>query len=409
MAHLLGFRIKNYRSLADVRVGQTYQTDSKSPPLPPLSAFIGRNGCGKSTLLDAFGFIADALANGVEAACDAPLRGGFARLRTQQAKGPIEFELFFEHDEHKWPMIYELKVDEANGVPRVFSESLRERRAKEVKGKPYYFLKLSKGRGKVWAGKSAEGDRASDQKVALADLNRLGITQLENNLKLHPRIVRFREYVAQWYLSYFVPDAARALPAVGAQRLLDRTGSNIGNVLQYFQRSTERETEFQEILHEITRAIPGLKKITAAESIDGRLLLKFDESGYEDPFFQQSMSDGTLKMLAYAILLADPSPRPFVGIEEPENGLYVELVEHLARRLKTKAEESALTQLLVTTHSPYFVDALQPDQVWLMQKVKGRTTVTRVSDIPGANELVEQGIPLGSVWYSNHLQVPDAT
>jgi predicted ATPase len=110
-------------------------------------------------------------------------------------------------------------------------------------------------------------------------------------------------------------------------------------------------------------------------------------------------------MLAYAILLNDPDPRPFLGIEEPENGLYVQLVESLARQLRKGAESSgSMLQVLVTTHSPYFVDALSPEQVWLMKKGDdGTTTVQRVANLPQIKQLVDQEIPLGSLWYSNEF------
>jgi predicted ATPase len=175
-------------------------------------------------------------------------------------------------------------------------------------------------------------------------------------------------------------------------------------VLQYFER--EYKQEFREILARLAESIPGLRNITPELSPDKRLLLKFDEAGYVDPFYQQSMSDGTLKMLAYAVLLADPSPRPFIGIEEPENGLYVRLVERLAGQLASHAESTTSpTQLLVTTHSPYFVDALQPTQVWLMRKGDdGRAVATCTADMPEIRSLTAQGLPLGSLWYSNHFE-----
>lgn len=402
MARLLGIHIRNYRALADVAIGQV--TYAKGDALPRLACFIGPNGSGKSTLLDAFGFVADCLLEGVEAACDKPARGGFDRLRTQGNKGPIEFELFFEEEDPARPIVYALHLDLIEGVPGVVAETLRQRRVGETRGKPYYFLKLSRGRGKVWAGEvdvGKESDRA--QKVDLADPNRLGITTL-GNLAEHPRIVRLRTYIEQWYLSYFVPDAARSLPAAGAQKWLDRTGANVGNVLQYFER--EYKKEFSEILKRVAKAIPGLTKITPELSQDKRLLLRFDEAGYVDPFYQQSMSDGTLKMLAYAVLLADPMPRPFIGIEEPENGLYVRLVESLAGQLMTHAESKANpTQIMITTHSPYFVDALRPEQVWLMRKGEdGHVIALRTADLPQIRSLTQQGLPLGSLWYSNHFE-----
>ncbi|MBX3197811.1 MAG: AAA family ATPase [Labilithrix sp.] len=402
MARLLGIRIKNYRALADVALGQV--TYAKGDALPRLVCLIGPNGSGKSTLLDAFGFVADCLLEGVEAACDKSARGGFENLRTQGQSGPIEFELFFEDDDSLRPIVYLLHVDLVQGVPAVVKETLRQRQQGETRGKPYHFLKLDNGVGKVWTGQSVDvrAEKSDSQRVRLAEQDKLGITTL-GNLSEHPRIVRLRSYIEQWYLSYFVPDAARDLPPAGAQRWLDRKGSNVGNVLQYFQR--QYPEEFKSILKRLARAIPGLKKITPEQSKDKRLLLKFDETGYKDPFFQQNMSDGTLKMLAYAVLLEDPSPRPFIGIEEPENGLYVRLVERLASQFTTRATSTApATQILVTTHSPYFVDALRPEQVWLVRKDEhGHATAQRAADIPEIRSLSAEGIPLGSLWYSNHF------
>jgi predicted ATPase len=403
MARLLGIHIKNYRALADVRLGQVQY--SKGTPLPRLTCLIGPNGSGKSTLLDAFGFVADCLLDGVEAACDKSWRGGFDRLRTQGASGPISFEIFFEAGDDSRPIVYQLVVDLVDGVPAAVEETCRQRREGETLGKPYYFLKLKRGKGKVWTGQAvgqATGDSRNSQRVTLVDLDKLGIATL-GNLSEHPRIVALRSYIEQWYLSYFVPNAARALPATGAQRWLDREGSNIGNVLQYYQRQYPQQ--FDSILVRLARAIPGLKKITPEASKDKRLLLKFDEQGYADPFFQDSMSDGTLKMLAYAVLLEDPHPRPFIGIEEPENGLYVRLVERLASQFSSRvADDNLSTQLLVTTHSPYFVDSLQPQQVWLIRKGSdGHAQAIRAADVPTIEEMSKQGIPLGSLWYSNHF------
>ncbi|MBN1606839.1 MAG: AAA family ATPase [Polyangiaceae bacterium] len=401
MARLQGIRIKNFRALADVAVGQVKYASGDT--LPGMACFIGPNGSGKSSLMDVFGFISQCLSDGVEAACDHPARGGFDRLRTQGCAGPVEFELFFDAGDAERPIVYALAIDQVSGVPAVLRESLRQRRRGETRGKPYYFLKLEKGKGKVWAGAyDVSIDSKKAERVKLADATQLGIATL-GNLDKHPRIVTVREYIEEWYLSYFVPDAARELQATGAQRWLDRRGSNVGNVLQYYQRQYPKQ--FGQILKDVARAIPGLKKIEPKPSEDNRLLIRFDEAGYKDPFYQQSMSDGTLKMLAYAVLLADPKPRPFIGIEEPENGLYVQLIEQLARRLVAHAEDKKTrTQVLVTTHSPYFVDALKPEQVWLIEKgPDGCARVTRTTEFQAVREMVDQGIPLGSLWYSRHF------
>ncbi len=279
MARLLGIRIKNYRALAEFRLGQVEY--GKGEPLPRLACLIGPNGSGKSTVLDAFGFLADCLLEGVESACDKPHRGGFDRLRTQGTSGPIEFEIFFEAGDELRPIVYELFVNLVNNVPSVVKETLRQRQRGETRGKPYYFLKLENGIGKVWAGQSVSVSAQSrdSRKVQLAALDKLGIATL-GNLAEHPRIVQLRSYIEQWYLSYFVPEAARTLPPAGAQRWLDRQGSNIGNVLQYYQR--QYEDQFGDILKRVTKAIPGLTNIAPEITKDKRLLLRFDERGYQE-------------------------------------------------------------------------------------------------------------------------------
>ena len=405
MARLLGIRIKNFKSFADLKLGQVEY--GKGEPLPAFVCFIGPNGSGKSTLLDAFGFVSDCLLEGIEAACDKPSRGGFDRLRTQGSTSPISFELFFEHDDPERPIVYNLQIDLVEGIPSAIKETLRQRRKGETRGQPYLFLNLNRGRGRVWAGNrvGAAQDVKTSMVVRLADLNQLGLATL-GNLAEHPRIVALRSYIEQWYLSYFVPDAARELQPSGAQKWLDRKGSNVGNVLQYLQRAYSKR-DFQRIIDQVTHAIPGLKSISCEPSQDKRLLIRFNENGYVDPFYQQSMSDGTLKMLAYAVLMSDPQPRPFIRIEEPENGLYIQLIEHLARQFVAHSvDKNKPTQLLVTTHSSYFVDALSPDQVWIIRKdVQGHANAIRVADLPFVRELAMQGIPLGAQWYSNHFEV----
>lgn len=402
MAHLLGLRIQNYRSLADVTLGQVGY--GQGDPLPPLTCFIGPNGSGKSTLLDAFGFMADCLRDGVEAACDVPQRGGFSRLRTQGSDGPIRFDLYYRESLQARPITYSFAVDEVDGLPVVVEETLKQRRRGQKHGRPFPFLRLEQGVGRVWAGDATEDEEgATSREIQLDDIGRLGITTL-GQLKEHPRIVGLRSYIESWYLSYFLPDAARKLPPAGAQKHLDRTGENLGNVVQYMERA--HQDRFQVVLDRIARKIPGIRSISHERSPDGRLLLRFNEQGYTDPFYQQSMSDGTLKMFAYLLLLEDPEPRPFIGIEEPENGLYHKLLEELARELLHHAESSqGRTQILITTHSPYFVDALKPEQVWLMEKNdQGYTQVTRTADLPIIVEMVKEQIPLGSLWYSNHFE-----
>ncbi|MEG4034669.1 AAA family ATPase [Microcoleus sp. S36b_A4] len=425
MAKIEGFRVINYRSLRDITMGKLWNTQNANP-LTAMTAVIGKNGVGKSTLFDTFGFLADCLKGGVEEACDSRGRGGFERIRSQGQKGSVEFQIYYKEDRNARPITYDLAIDlDSSQRPYVKKERLRQRRENQLKGQPFSFLILNEGKGLAWKGE-AEGfdedggkfdvtnlikkiqtggileESNETEIVELDDKRKLGIATL-GALKQHPRISAFRRFIEGWYLSYFTPDAARSLPLAGPQKHLNIHGNNLGNVVQFMER--EHPKKFQSILQKISSKIPGVEKISTTKSPDGRLLLQFNDRGFQEPFYAQQMSDGTLKVFAYLLLLEDPSPPPFLCIEEPENGLYHKLLETLAQEFREHAKaRRSRSQVFVTTHQPYFVDALEPEEVWVLEKGEdGFSTIRRASEDSLINNLVSEGLPLGGLWYSDYL------
>ena len=401
MAILEGIRIQNYRALKDVTLGKTFE--NKEPVLPRLMAVIGANGTGKSSLVDALGFLGDCLQDGVEAACDKPHRGGFERLRTQGTKGPIRFEVRYRQRRLARPISYSLGIDcDKHGRACVVYERLRQRRKGEARGQPYSFLEIKDGDGVVWSGQATKLQEGSKRiPVKMTDRQVLGISTL-GTLADHPRISAFRDFLSGWYLSYFVPQLARTQPMTGADPHLNQTGENLAKYLQFVER--ENQSGFREMLERIAKKIPGIRTIKHVKAPDRRLLLEFQVQGYKSPFYQQDMSDGTLKMLAYLLLMEDPDPAPLIGIEEPENGLYPQLLDKLGAEFREYAKQPGGPQILITTHSQNFVDALSPEEVWILDKgADGFSRLLRTADIRGVPELYEAGLPMGSLWYSNHF------
>ncbi|NWH05519.1 AAA family ATPase [Desulfobacter latus] len=427
MAKIEGFRIKNFRALKDVTLGRLWNRQ-KDKPLTPMTAVIGKNGVGKSTLFDAFGFLADCLKSGVEEACDSRGRGGFKKILSQGEKDPIEFEIYYKEDGKTRPITYELSIAmDRLERPYVLKERLRQRRKGQKHGRPFSFLMLNNGKGVAWKGDQdglkidedkgefdllnfmesiksggAKEESKETEVVELEDLRKLGIATL-GSLKQHPRISAFRKFIESWYLSYFTPDAARSLPLAGPQQHLNIHGDNLGNVVQFMER--EHPKRFKNILKRITQKIPGIEKIDTERTNDDRLLLRFNDRGFKDPFYAQQMSDGTLKVFAYLLLLEDPTPPPFLCIEEPENGLYHKLLESLATEFRTHATgKKGGSQVFITTHQPYFVDALEPDEVWILEKGEdGFSIICRASDDDMVKNMVAEGLPLGGLWYSDYL------
>jgi predicted ATPase len=387
-----------------------------------------RTGSARVLFFDAFGFLADCLKSGVEEACDSRGRGGYNRIKAQGITEPIKFEVYYKEDGNARPITYEIAIAlDTSGRPYVQKERLRQRRKGQKHGRPFSFLVLNDGKGVAWKG-DTEGRQIDEENrpldlneliesiqkgedveesreteiIELEDKRRLGISTL-GALKQHPRISAFRRFIEGWYLSYFTPDSARGLPLAGPQKHLNIHGDNLGNVVQFMER--EHPKRFRSILNEISIKIPGIDKIDTEKTPDGRLLLRFNDKGFKDPFYSQQMSDGTLKVFAYLLLLEDPSPPPFICIEEPENGLYHKLLETLAREFRRHATgRKGGSQIFITTHQPYFVDALDANEVWVLEKGEdGFSTVRKASDNPVVKNMVDEGLLLGGLWYSDYL------
>lgn len=409
MALIEGFRIQNYRALRDVAMGKigTDRELRAAAPLTPMTAVIGKNGAGKSSIFDAFGFLADCMHTDLETACNANHRGGFDKLISSGVDESIILTIYYRESKNDRPITYEVAIakNPKTGLPFVKSERLRQRAKNQSSGSPRSFLWLDGGRGSVWVGDaSLEGDDVSAKKDVVLDPHRLAIVSLAEHYEENPRIALFKKFIQSWYLSYFTPDSARKIPQAGVQKHLNLHGDNVGNVVQYLERS--HPIIFKRILEDISSKIPGIGTIEPyRDQVSNNLYLLFKDKGFAKPFTQQQMSDGTLKMFCYLLLLQDPNPPPFVCIEEPENGLYHKLLETLAAEFREHATgKKNSSQIFITTHQPYFVDALTPSEVWILEKGEdGFSTIKRASDDALVNNLVDQELPLGGLWYSDYL------
>ena len=363
MGKILGIAIKNYGSLKDVKMGQLY-SDQAGVPLGNMVAIIGPSGNGKSTLADAFGFIADALTTDVESACDASNRGGYDKLVSQGSDGPIHFEIYYKENSNSRPITYELTV------------------GKDKNDRPYV----------------RTGDKVD---VELNDIRKLGIVTL-GAMKQYSRIEKFLAFLKSWYLCYFTPDTARQVQIAAPAPYLNRTGSNLNNVAQFMYR--ENPSDFRKILANIQTKIPNINRIEPVRMQNGQMVLEFWQNGFSEPFFSQRMSDGTLKLFAYYMLLHEKNPRQLVFIEEPENGLYHQYLADLAIEMSKNVGTGYSKQLFVTTHSPFFVNALSPEQVWVLDKgPDGFSTIKRSSEYDFVSDLVQEGAYIGDLWNSKYF------
>ena len=406
MGKILGIAIKNYGSLKDVKMGKLF-SERGADELGNMVAIIGPSGNGKSTIADAFGFISDCISSDVETACDEKNRGGFDQLISQSEAKEIHFEIYYKENQNSRPITYELTISkDRSDRPYVKEERLRQRPAKNRYGQPRSFLYLTEGKGFAYEGSDGgeeENGKADGKKVQveLSETRTLGIVTL-GVMKQYSRIEKFLQFLKSWYLCYFTPDAARQMQTVAPTPYLNRTGSNINNVAQYMFR--ENPNEFKKILLDIQDKIPNIEKIKPVKLQNGQMVLEFFQKGFDKPFFSSRMSDGTLKLFAYYLFLHERNPRQLVFVEEPENGLYHKYLANLAIEMKKNVGKGYAKQLFVTTHSPFFVNALTPKQVWVLEKDKdGFSKIKRASEYEFVSDLTSEGVSMGDLWYSEYF------
>ena len=379
-------KVQNFRALREFEFKD----------LTPLTVLLGPNGSGKSTVFDVFAFLAECFELGLRRAWDK--RGRAKELKTRGGDGPVSIEI--KYREPGYPLItYHLAVDERAGGPVVLEEWLRWKRGSH--GQPFRFLDYREGHGRAVSGEQPDAqDRRVEVPLKTSDL--LAVNAL-GQFADHPRVAALRDFITGWYVSYLSADSARGQPEAGPQERLTKTGDNLANVIQYL--AERHEPQLDRIFGVLRKRVPRIERVLAETMPDGRLLLQIKDAPFSHPVLARFASDGTLKMLAYLVLLYDPAPPPFVGIEESENFLHPRLLPELAEECRAASER---TQLLVTTHSPFFLNALRPEEVRVLWRDdQGYTLTRRASDLPGVTEFVGDGALLGHLWMEGQLGVGD--
>ena len=339
--------------------------DAKMTNIPSFCVIVGANGSGKSTIFNVFGFLRDAMNGNVNTAL-ARLGGsrGFAEVRSRGTTEPIEIEIKFREKSDSPLTTYFLQINAINGKAYVEREILKYRRGR--KGQPWHFLDFANGKGTAVTN---ELEYVSDVK----ELNREEQTLKANDILAikglaqfdrFPAVVALGNLIENWHISDFHISKARPEQEAGFAEHLSREGENLSLVIENLHKY-HRDT-FDKILELLKQRVPGVSQVEAKTTEEGRVLLKFQDGSFADPFLARYVSDGTIKMLAYLTLLYDPDPHPLLCVEEPENQLYPKLLWELAEEFRSYSNRGG--QVFVSTHSPDFLNATRLEEVFWLEK-----------------------------------------
>lgn len=380
-------KVENYRALKNIELKK----------LTPLTVFLGPNGSGKSTIFDVFAFLSECFSVGLRKAWDK--RSRFKELRTRGQDGPIVIEITYREKSKTNAITYHIAINEDLKGPFVAEEWIRW--VRKYPAQPFRFLDFTNGEGYVISGNEPD-NKAKRIYEKLESREMLAVNTLGQFAK-HPRVSALRRFISGWYLSYLTADNTRGVPEAGPQERLSSIGDNLPNVIQYLKE--QHPDRLQQILTILSGRVPRLEKVEAESMQDGRLLLQIKDAPFERPILSKFSSDGTLKMLAYLTLLYDPEPPQLIGIEEPENQLHPRLLLGLAEECRKSA---AASQLMITTHSPHFVNGVRPKELWILYRDKeGFTRAKNASAMAGVEKFVQEGAALGDLWMEGHFESGD--
>ncbi len=382
-------RLKNFRAFRDVHMRD----------IPAFCVLIGANGTGKSTLFSVFSFLRDAMSTNVTEAL-ARLGGnrGFQEVRSRDSEGPIEIELTIRTElDGDDPITYFLQIGEEGGQPIVERETLISSR----NGRPQHLIDFRRGRGEAVVNENereALGDEVElkTEAQALKSADLLAIKGLAQFARF-PTVGALGSLIEDWHLSDFSarsPRLEQDTKLFALDKHLSREGENLPLVIEYLQ--THQPRVFQDILAKLARRIPGITRVESKRTEEGRVLLKFQDGAFEDPFLARDVSDGTIKMLAYLVLLLDPRTHPLLCVEEPENQLYPSLLRDLAEEFRSYAVRGG--QVFVSTHSPDFLNAVELHEAFWLVKQHGFTTIRRARDDEQIAAYMADGDQLGYLW-----------
>ena len=376
--------IRNYKVFKDATIKD----------IPNFAVFVGKNGSGKSTFFDIFGFLHDCLHSNAREALDA--RGGFQEVISREQTGNIGFTIQFRPEENEPLVTYELEIGlgESNR-PVVKKERMRFRRGSG--GAPWLILDFSNGEGRAVSGeiKTFEDVRqiSSRPEQRLDSPDVLAVKGL-GQFKEFSAIASLRRLIERWQVFDFHIEGARQRNLNAYSQILSPTGDNLAQVTKYLRDNYP--AEFQKILDCMSQRIPGVNQVKAEETIDHYIVLQFQDGNFKNPFSARFVSDGTMKMFAYLILLYNPERHALLCIEEPENQLYPELLSILAEEFRFYSQSGG--QTFISTHSPDFLDAIELNELFCLVKKEGFTNVKRVKDFSLIKSLIQQGDLPGNLW-----------
>jgi predicted ATPase len=392
---IVSLQIRNYKSL-------------KAFDFAPaaLSVIVGANASGKSNLADSIDFISEVYRHGLEVAVGR--KGGYENIafrkvrRSKQPVGiriamdflPAEFRRFFGAD------VRPTETVRINHAFEFVARGSSIRAEFEVVSEELTIVEQSKGESRIVASLKRTEDTYEVETPGVKDPERRGATvnRRAGIFDLHffneRRTPLAKTDLIISLIGRFVPGMYAFLRAVEGIRVfqispmktrefgvptpapeLDRSGANLPAVIDLLQKRHRQEWKL--VLQTMRSVLPDLEAINVGYTSSRTLGLFFKETGSGRPWSVEEVSDGTVQTLALLVAIFDPASTTLV-IEEPENSIHPWIIRHVIDACREASNDK---QILVTTHSPIVINAVSPEQVWVIWKSDGESHIAPLTKV----------------------------
>lgn len=367
-------KVTGFRSLADVTV-----------PLGRLTVLVGPNGSGKTNVLNVLRLLGSTIRFDLpRAIADF---GGFEHVLRADGKATtvkIEVEaLVTAHASDRAPDRYTLTVSQArSGALRRIEE--------------FTFKRVS-GRGRritVNGSTITIGGR----RLELADDQTTGLSTLPRLAQGAEGIDEFAAFISA--IRVLEPDVAAArAPSRLYRASLAEDASNVADAL--FRLREIDGQGFRDLQRDVQRCLPGLTAVqfSTPGGSARNVVIQLQEKGLSVPIDLADASFGTVRLLTLLVALHEPNPPPFTAIEEVDHGLHPYALDVVVDALRSASER---TQLLVATHSPTFVNRLEPDELVVCDRdaESGASIIPAMTTKVIAEAVKKSDLRLGELWFS---------
>jgi predicted ATPase len=384
--------VKNFKSLKDVTL-----------KLGRRNTLVGANMAGKSNVIDLLRFIYDMTfprQPGTSALSSAVfLRGGFDELSW---KGGTERTILIElsgiTSAHgpEWKWDYGISIQGGlRGNFRVENEWL-------------YVTRPNLPADQLIENTGVERFLSGIQHQRLSSIPDLNRSVLELEFPDWPGNF-LRKTIAGWRFYEIVPSLMRVPNSTAATEFLREHGENLSQWLLVLQ-SRYYDQSFARIQQVLRDALPQVSGLLTSPTQQTTITLGSREKHLDRPVTVEQMSAGELAFIAFLSLIFSPPEHAgsLYCIEDLENYLHPRLIETVLEVLRQSQEEwerkRQLSQIVMTTHSPFVVDRTRLDEIIFVEKKDGATMCTRPADTPSLQKLLQDGeVGLGDLVYSGAL------